>query len=93
MNPLASPSTLPCITRAEFAVLLHVSVRTVDRLIADGEIRVRRVRGRAVRILRSEAERYLSVGDATGNGEIKNLKTNNQTGELTPESKTTKQKK
>jgi excisionase family DNA binding protein len=92
MNPLVSTPALPCMTRAEFAVLLHVSVRTVDRLIADGEIRVRRVRGRAVRILRSEAERYLTAGSATGNGEIKNLKTKNQTGELTPESSRTTKK-
>ena len=93
MNPPAPLPSLPCMTRAEFAVLLHVSVRTVDRLIADGEIRVRRVRGRAVRILRSEAERYLTAGTATGNGEIKNLKTKNQTGELTPESSKTKTQK
>ena len=93
MNTSTSPSTLPCITRAEFAVLLHVSVRTIDRLIADGEIRVRRVRGRAVRILRSEAERYLCGGHAAGNGEAKNLKTNNQTGACAPEINKTKTQK
>ena len=50
----------PCVTRFELAELLHVSVRTVDRMIADGEIRVRRVRGRAVRFLRSDVEKYLN---------------------------------
>jgi excisionase family DNA binding protein len=49
-----------CFTRFEFADALRVSVRTVDRMIAAGEIRVRRVRGKAVRILRSDAERYLN---------------------------------
>ena len=57
-----------CFTRFEFADALRVSVRTVDRMIADGEIRVRRIRGKAVRILRSDAERYLDGGSATGNG-------------------------
>ena len=49
-----------CYTRVEFAAALRVSVATVDRMIAAGEIRVRRVRGKAVRILRAEAERYLN---------------------------------
>jgi len=50
----------PCVTRFELAALLRVSVRTVDRMIAAGELPVRRVRGRAVRFLRSDVERYLS---------------------------------
>lgn len=58
MNQATLP-TPPCVTRAEFAVMLRVSVRTVDRMIAADEIRVRRVRGKAVRILRSDAEAYL----------------------------------
>lgn len=49
-----------CVTRFELAELLHVSVRTVDRMIAAGEIPVRRVRGYAVRFLRSDVEQYLS---------------------------------
>ena len=49
----------PCITRLELAALLQVSVRTVDRLIASGEIPVRRVRGKAVRFLRADVEHYL----------------------------------
>lgn len=49
----------PCVTRFELADLLQVSVRTVDRMIAAGEIPVRRVRGRAVRFLRSDVEKYL----------------------------------
>jgi len=50
----------PCVTRFELAALLRVSVRTVDRMIAAGELPVRRVRGRAVRFLRSDVERYLT---------------------------------
>ena len=53
--------TVPlCYTRFEFADTLRVSVRTADRMIADGEIRVVRVRGKTVRILRAEVERYLN---------------------------------
>jgi len=48
------------VTRFEVAQLLRVSVRTVDRMIAVGEIRVRRVRGKAVRFLRSDIEQYLT---------------------------------
>ena len=61
-------SEQPCVTRFELAHLLHVSVRTVDRMIAAGEIRVRRVRGKAVRFLQSDVECYLNGGIATGNG-------------------------
>ena len=50
----------PCVTRFELANLLQVSVRTVDRMIAAGEIPVRRVRGKAVRFLRSDVEQYLT---------------------------------
>ncbi len=82
-----------CFTRFEFADALRVSVRTVDRMIADGEIRVRRVRGKAVRILRSDAERYLDGGSATRNGDTKNLNTNNQTGATAPETNKTKTQK
>jgi excisionase family DNA binding protein len=48
------------VTRFELAALLHVSVRTVDRIIAAGEIPVRRVRGYAVRFLRSDVDQYLT---------------------------------
>jgi excisionase family DNA binding protein len=51
-----------CFTRFEFADAFRVSVRTVDRMIAAGEIQVRRIRGKAVRIPRSEVERYLNGG-------------------------------
>ena len=88
-----APPSLPCVTRAGFADMLDVSVRTIDRMIAAGEIPVHRVRGKVVRILRSDAERYLTSGNATGNGETKNLKTKNQTGELTPDCSTTNQNK
>ena len=52
-----------CVTRFELAELLRVSVRTVDRMIAAGEIRVRRIRGKAVRFLRSDVERYLEKAE------------------------------
>jgi len=52
-----------CFTRFEFADALRVSVRTVDRMIAAGEIRVCRIRGKAVRILRSDVERYLEKAE------------------------------
>jgi excisionase family DNA binding protein len=48
-----------CVTRLELPALLRVSIRTVDRMIANGEIPVRRVRGYAVRFLRSDVEEYL----------------------------------
>ena len=47
------------LTRVGLAAALQVSVRTVDRMIAAGEIPVRRVRGKAVRFLRSDVEQYL----------------------------------
>ena len=60
----SGPVPLPlCFTRFEFADALRVSVRTVDRMIAAGEIRVRRIRGKAVRILRSDVERYLEKAE------------------------------
>lgn len=54
-----SGSSPACVTRFELAELLHVSVRTVDRMIAASEIRVRRVRSKVVRFLRSDVEEYL----------------------------------
>jgi len=59
--PVSNPL---CFTRYELAELLRVSVRTVDRMIAAGEIRVRRIRGKCVRILRSDVERYLEKNEA-----------------------------
>ena len=50
-----------CVNRFELAELLNVSLRTVDRMIAAGEIRVRHVRGKAVRFLRSDVEEYLKA--------------------------------
>ena len=67
-NSLSS-SAQPCVTRFELAALLRVSVRTVDRMIAAGELPVRRVRGRAVRFLRSDVERYLH-GDKSRTGHL-----------------------
>jgi excisionase family DNA binding protein len=52
-----------CFTRFEFAESFRVSVRTVDRMIAAGEIRVRRIRGKCVRILREDVERYLEKAE------------------------------
>jgi excisionase family DNA binding protein len=48
-----------CVTRSELAALLQVSLRTVDRMIASGEIPVRRVHGKTVRFLRSDVDAYL----------------------------------
>ena len=47
-----------CLTRKEVAEHLRVSVRTVDRMIASGQLPVRRVLG-GVRFLRSDIEDYL----------------------------------
>jgi len=56
--------------RREFAAMLNVSVRTVDRMIAAREIPVRRVRDKTVRILLSDAERYLATtATNTGGGQ------------------------
>jgi excisionase family DNA binding protein len=48
-----------CLTRPDLAKVLQVSLRTVDRMIADGEIPVRRVRGKIVRFLYEDVEDYL----------------------------------
>ncbi len=58
---ISVPATL-CLTRLEFAEAFRLSVRTVDRMIAAGEIEARRIRGKAVRIPRTEAERFLNGG-------------------------------
>jgi excisionase family DNA binding protein len=47
-----------CLTRKDVAESLRVSVRTVDRLIASGQLPVRRVLG-GVRFLRSDIADYL----------------------------------
>ena len=72
-NPV--PAQL-CFTRVEFAQALRVSVRTVDRMIAAGEIRVRRVRGKAVRIRLSDVEHYLCGSHLPSGGT--EMKTNEQ---------------
>lgn len=45
--------------RKEAADMLRVSIRTVDRLISDGELPASKV-GRSVRILRADIEALLS---------------------------------
>ena len=55
---ISSPAPA-CVTRFELATILQVSVRTVDRMIAAEEIRVRRVRGKVVRFLRTDVDDYL----------------------------------
>lgn len=52
----------------ELAELSHESRRTIERRIANKEIRVVRLSARAVRIARDEAERYLA--GETGNGRV-----------------------
>ena len=59
MNGNATGSNPQCFTRFDVAEAFRVSVRTVDRMIAAGELQVRRIRGKAVRIPRSEVERFL----------------------------------
>ena len=85
-----SPLTPPlCFTRLEFADALRVSLRTADRLIAAGEVRVVRLRGRALRILRADVERYLET-EAVRRGS-KNPNPNNLAGAFSSASnKTTK---
>jgi excisionase family DNA binding protein len=69
---------VPCVTRFELAGLLRVSVRTVDRMIAAGEIRVRRVRGKAVRFLHSDVENYLNGGTLKAETRISRIVTNHK---------------
>ena len=59
LSPERRGGEAPCVTRFELASLLQVSLRTVDRMIAAEEINVHRVRGKAVRFLRSDVEEYL----------------------------------
>lgn len=59
VSPERRGGEAPCVTRFELAGLLQVSLRTVDRMIAAEEINVHRVRGKAVRFLRSDVEEYL----------------------------------
>ena len=61
-SPAAPPVAAPrCYTRKEFSVVIRLSERTVDRMIAAGEVAVLRPHGRAVRIPCTEAERYLTL--------------------------------
>jgi excisionase family DNA binding protein len=55
---ISIPNTLT-LTRKEFAAAFRLSLRTVERMIAAGEIQIRHIGPRAVRIPRTEAERYL----------------------------------
>jgi len=55
------PNTLT-LTRKEFAAAFRLSLRTVERMIAAGEIQIRHIGPKAVRIPRTEAERYLTGG-------------------------------
>ena len=64
MTPETAMPVAPCVTRPEFAALLSLSIRTVDRMIAAGEVAVLRPHGRAVRIQRAEAERVLAATKA-----------------------------
>ena len=61
----------PWVTRLELARLLRVSLSTVDRLIATGEIPFHRVRVRAVRFLRQDVEQYLRQHRKTEPTQIK----------------------
>ena len=61
-TPAAAEQT--CLTRPALAAFLVLSIRTVDRMIAAGEIEVNRLHGRSVRIQRAEAERVLAATKA-----------------------------
>ena len=68
-NSGSAPGPNPlCFTRFEFADAFRVSVRTVDRMIAAGEIPVRRIRGKCVRILREDVEQYLNSDKSRASG-------------------------
>ena len=63
---ISIPNTLT-LTRKEFATAFRLSLRTVERMIAAGKIQIRHIGPRAVRIPRTEAERYLQ--GESGNAE------------------------
>jgi excisionase family DNA binding protein len=57
--------TLDLLTRKEAAALLRITVRTLERLAADGKLRRTKIRGKVL-IERSEIERLVREGsDAT----------------------------
>ena len=65
-SPVLNPNA-PCVNRPECAALLDVSLRTLDRMIADREIPFHRVRGKVVRFLRADVEAYqVRAARATG---------------------------
>lgn len=47
------------LTRAEAAEMMRVSIRTLDRLLADGDLRATRPSRRRVYIARAEVVRHL----------------------------------
>ena len=57
----ASSPMVPCVNRPECAALLDVSLRTLDRMIADREIPFHHVRGKLVRFKVSDVEAYLAL--------------------------------
>lgn len=57
------------VARREAAVVLGVCLRTVDYLIARGELPVRRV-GRRVLVPRSELEKFVRRGKTTKKGAL-----------------------
>lgn len=61
-KPLHLPSKdkAGMMTRKEAALYLSCSTKTIDRLVADGKLRSRKLRGRMVRILREDVERIAS---------------------------------
>lgn len=57
-----TPSVL--VTKREAAETLQVSVRTIDRYIADGTLAAVRVSPRATRVVRKSLDELISAGDA-----------------------------
>ena len=54
-------SANPLLTASEVAVILHVSLRTVRRLIASNELEVVRI-GRSVRVQASVLQAFIAKG-------------------------------
>lgn len=72
------------LTREETAQALRLSVRTVDSLIARGELAVRRV-GRRVLVPPDELKRFAAVGEASLGQSLKRTKAHVANTESIPE--------
>jgi excisionase family DNA binding protein len=64
MNVTHKPS---CFTRPEVASLLKCSLRTIDKMLASGELKHSKVGGKLIRIPSSELDRLLAPEVAAAN--------------------------